>query len=139
MTARGTLVALLLPCALLLAACGDEPGPAAADPVDPTPGASDTATPSEPTEATSEPEPELPDWPACGEVWAAGAQLPRAYQGCLEGETAVEADRLSCSSGQHLVRYADRFYAVPGGTIHRTSGPLEKDKGYLGDIASCRG
>ena len=129
-----------MPCALLLAACGDGSGSAAADPTEPTSSATETASPSEPTGATSEAEPELPDWPACKEVWVADAKLPGSYKGCLEGgDTAVKSDNLPCSSGQHIVRYKDRFYAVPGGTIYRTNGPLEKDKGYLDTIATCRG
>lgn len=125
-----------------MSACGNEPG-AAADPE--TPGSSATETsspsqsPSEPTETTSEAVPEIPDWPACGEVWVADAKLPRGYKGCLDGDTAVKSDNLSCSSGQHIVRHEDRFYAVPGGKIYRTKGPLEKDKGYLDQITTCRG
>ena len=67
------------------------------------------------------------------------ARLPRAYQGCLDGDQAVKADNLSCSSGQRIVRYADRYYAVRGGKIYHTTRPLEKDKGYLEAIRTCRG
>lgn len=122
-----------MPLVVLLGACGDDSGSAAVDPTDVT------STPSEPTEETSEAEPELPDWPACADVWAADAKLPAGYGGCLEGDQAVKADNLSCESGQRIVRYADRFYSVPGGRIHQTDGPLEKDKGYLDTIATCRG
>ena len=84
-------------------------------------------------------EPELPDWPACDGVWVGDSRLPQTYKGCLDGDQAVKSDNLSCSSGQHIVRYADRFYAVPGGKIYRTTRPLEKDKGYLETIRTCRG
>ena len=89
----------------------------------------------EPTEST----PPAPDWPACGDVWVADAKVPLGYKGCLEGDTAVKADNLSCSSGQRIIRYDDRFYGVAGGTIYETSGPLEKDKQYLKMIHTCRG
>jgi hypothetical protein len=69
----------------------------------------------------------------------ADAQLPLGYKGCLEGDTAVEADNLSCSSGQRIVRYDDSFFAVAGGSIYETSGPLEKDKVYLQKVRTCRG
>ncbi len=72
-------------------------------------------------------------------MWKAGAKLPAGYKGCLDGDEAVKADNLACSSGQRIVRHADRFYGVPGGKIYRTKGPLEKDKGYLDKIEVCRG
>ena len=146
MKARGTLVALLLPLALSLAACGGDSDSTATDP---DASESSTATdPASPTEATETPEPSespsettppTPDWPACGDVWVADARLALGYKGCLEGETAVKADNLSCSSGQRIVRYDDSFFAVAGGTIYETSGPLEKDKLYLQKIRTCRG
>jgi len=150
MKARGTLVALLLPLALSLAACGGDSDSTATDPdasdsstaTDPTAG---TASPtevtetSEPSETASETTPPTPDWPACGDVWVADARLALGYKGCLEGDTAVKADNLSCSSGQRIVRYDDSFFAVAGGTIYETSGPLEKDKVYLQKVRTCRG
>jgi len=109
-------------------------------------GTSMVPSPASPTEATetasespSETTPPTPDWPACGDVWVADAQLPLGYKGCLEGDTAVKADNLSCSSGQRIVRYDDSFFAVAGGTIYETSGPLEKDKVYLQKVRTCRG
>jgi hypothetical protein len=146
MKARGTLVALLLPLALSLAACGGDSDSTATDP-----DASDSSTttdPASPTEAAQTPEPSespsetmppTPDWPACGDVWVADARLALGYKGCLEGETAVKADNLSCSSGQRMVRYDDSFFAVAGGSIYETSGPLEKDKLYLQKVRTCRG
>src|ERR687897_891754 len=97
MKARGTLVALLLPLALLLGSLT-----------------------------------------ACGGVWVADARLALGYKGCLEGDEAVKADNLPCSSGQRIVRYDDRFFAVAGGLIYETSGPLEKDKEYLDMVRTCR-
>ena len=146
MKARGTLVALLLPLALSLAACGGDSDSTATDPdASDSSTATDTASPteatetSEPSETPSETTPPTPDWPACGDVWVADARLALGYKGCLEGDTAVKADNLSCSSGQRIVRYDDSFFAVAGGTIYETSGPLEKDKEYLQKVRTCRG
>ena len=145
MKARGTLVALLLPLALSLAACGGDSDSTATDPdASESSTATDTASPteatetSEPSETASETTPPTPDWPACGDVWVADARLALGYKGCLEGDTAVKADNLSCSSGQRIVRYDDSFFAVAGGTIYETSGPLDKDKVYLQKVRTCR-
>ena len=145
MKARGTLVALLLPLALSLAACGGDSDSTATDPdASDSSTATDTASPTEATktveasETPSETTLPTPDWPACGDVWVADAQLPLGYKGCLEGDTAVKADNLSCSSGQRIVRYDDSFFAVAGGSIYETSGPLEKDKVYLQKVRTCR-
>ena len=146
MKARGTLVALVLPLALSLAACGGDSDSTATDPdASDSSTATDTASPTEATETAeasetpSETTPPTPDWPACGDVWVADARLALGYKGCLEGDTAVKADNLSCSSGQRIVRYDDSFFAVAGGTIYETSGPLEKDKLYLQKVRTCRG
>jgi hypothetical protein len=128
-----------VPVVLLLAGCGDGVGSAAADPTDGPSQSTESTESATPTEETSEPVPELPDWPACGGVWVGDARLPAAYKGCLDGDQEVKADNLPCESGQRIVRYADRFFAVPGGKIYQTAGPLEKDKGYLDTIATCRG
>jgi hypothetical protein len=140
MKARGTLAALL-PVALvvllgLLSACGDDSASSAADPAD-TPSVSDT--PSEPatTDATTDPA-EPPDWPACETLWVEGGKIPARYQGCLEGSNAVAADNLSCSSGQRIVRYQEKFFGTAGGTIYQATGPLEKDKQYLKMVRTCR-
>ena len=143
MKARGTLVALLLPLVLSLAACGGDSDSTATDPdASDSSTATDTASPTEtaePSETASETTPPTPDWPACGDVWVADARLALGYKGCLEGDTAVKADNLSCSSGQRIVRYDDSFFAVAGGTIYETSGPLDKDKVYLQKVRTCRG
>jgi hypothetical protein len=146
MKARGTLVALLLPLSLALAACGGDSDSTATDPdASDSSTASDTGSPSEATETTepsetpSETTPPTPDWPACGDVWVADTRLALGYKGCLEGDEAVKADNLSCSSGQRIVRYDDSFFAVAGGTIYETSGPLDKDELYLKKVRTCRG
>ncbi|MEO6511812.1 MAG: hypothetical protein ABIO16_12520 [Nocardioides sp.] len=96
---------------------------------------SPTETPTaEPRESAST----APDWPACESVWTEGGQIPKQYKGCLDGGNAVAADNLSCSSGQHIVRYQDTYFGVAGGTIYRASGPLDKDKQYLKMVRTCR-
>jgi hypothetical protein len=121
-----------------LSACGDDSDSAAADP-----GGSDSSTVTDtpsPTESTPEAtdSPAAPDWPVCGDVWVGGAKLAFRYKGCLDGDQAVKADNLSCSSGQRIVRYDDRFFAVAGGKIYEVQSPLDKDKQYLDMVRTCR-
>jgi hypothetical protein len=125
----------------LLSACGDDSASSAADPAD-TPSVTDTpSTPStdEPTatDVTTGPA-DPPDWPACETLWVEGGEIPTRYQGCLEGDNAVAADNLSCSSGQRIVRYQEKFFGVAGGTIHEAMGPLDKDNEYLKMVRRCR-
>ena len=123
----------------LLSACGDDSGSSAADPAETT--STSTASPSDTpasSEPTAEPTSEAPDWPACDAIWVEGQKIPGGYKGCLDGSDQVRADNLSCSSGQRIVRYADRFYGVAGGKIYETTGPLDKDKGYLKMVRTCR-
>jgi hypothetical protein len=140
MTAREALAALLVPLALLVA-CGDDSESSAADPpaagsssATDSPSATEPATSDDPSDTP----PAKPAWPACSAVWVAGADIPGRYQGCLDGDDAVEADNLTCSSGQRIVRYADRFFGVAGGRIYQTTGPLDKDKEYLKKVRVCR-
>ncbi len=143
MRTRLVIAALAIPMALL-SACGDDDGDAT-DPGSSSDSSSDasespTDTPSEaPTDEPSVEPTEDPsaDWPECATTWRDGSRLPRAYQGCREGDTGVKADSRFCSFGRPLVTYADRFYAVPTGVIHETSGPLKKDRGYQSALASC--
>lgn len=102
------------------------------------PSETSTPTPTEPTAEATDSPPTTPAWPACADTWVADAKLPLTYKGCLEGDQAIEADNLSCSSGQRLVRFDDTFYAAAGGKIHQATGPLEKDKDYLKSIRVCR-
>jgi hypothetical protein len=131
--ALGALAALVLPLALL-SACGDDSASTAADPA----SSGSTSATADPTPSESQTDMPLPDWPACADVWVTDATLPLAYKGCLDGTTPVKADNLSCSSGQRIVRYADRMYAVSGGKIYHADGPLDKDKQYLKMVRVCR-
>jgi hypothetical protein len=149
MRIRLVIAALAIPAALLSACGGDDGGDAGnpeASSASDTPSESAIDTPSEPPtdEPTDQPsdqptdtEDPSADWPPCTSVWRDGSRLPRGYEGCREGDTGVPADARGCSFGRPLVIYANRFYAVPSGVIHETSGRLAKDRGYRSAMASC--
>lgn len=99
---------------------------------------SDTADAASPAPSSST-EPDTAEWASCSEVWVADQTLPGRYPGCVDGDQAVPADRLGCSSGQRMIRFDDRYYAVPGGTIYRTDTALSDDRGYRAAVAICRG
>ena len=119
---------LVLPLAALwVTACGSQ------EPRTETSGGdASSATPS----AAGQTSP--PGTPDCTSVWREGATLPRGYSGCLEDADFVRRDALGCSSGQRIIRYADRFYAVPGGTIHSSTKPLDRDRKYRAAVYRCR-
>lgn len=50
----------------------------------------------------------------------------------------VKAKRVSCSSGQGLMLYDNRFWAVRGGTISSAPKLIDSDE-YLAAVARCRG
>jgi hypothetical protein len=77
--------------------------------------------------------------PDCAAVWKDGATLDRGYAGCMQDGQLVKPDSLACSSGQRIIRYADHYYAVPGGTIHVTTKSLNSDHQYLAAAYRCRG
>ncbi|HWJ10191.1 MAG TPA: hypothetical protein VNS46_12495 [Nocardioides sp.] len=122
--------------ALLLAGCGSDSDGTADDTSSPTGSVSTTAASSAPSASTT---PAPAGTPRCGAVWKDGAKLPRVYRGCADEGLLVAADRIGCSSGQALVRYGNRFWAVAGGPIARTSGALLKDDDYTAALTSCRG
>lgn len=134
MRTRRLFAALALPLVLLVG-CGEDDGGTAGDSVeDPTTsGSTGSPSPESPAPSTS-----APAEPACGEVWTEGAKLPRDYRGCTEAGALVAPDRLGCSSGQTIIRFDNRFYAVPGGTIHYAE-DLRKDRDYVHDVTVCRG
>ena len=103
------------------------------------------ADPTLPTQATSQPTPSNPPsshappvLPKCGEVWKADAKLPGRYLGCTQGATRVKAAVSRCESGQQIVTYDGRFYAVPGRPINDV-GDLETSPDYQAAITSCLG
>ena len=138
MAGAGALAAAVL----LLAGCGSgEDGETEAeDTSSPTASASDSTSAS----ATSAPAPTTtpapPGTPACTEVWQAGRTLPRGYAGCADAAGLLAApDVLGCSSGQGLVRYDERFWAVAGGPIQGGKGELASSRDYQKVVSTCRG
>lgn len=121
--------------AVLAAGCGD-------DDADPAPTlATERSVESTPTSSTSpSTSPSVPPGtPSCASVWQDGATLPRPYGGCADQSGQyVSKDALACSSGQFIVRYDDRFYAVPGGTVHAVDAPLDRDSEYRAAALRCR-
>lgn len=118
-----------------------------ADPTAETESAAPTQTPEAPSESptdsavpTATAVPVVPaDAPDCSSTWARGAILPLRYKGCVSDAGYIKADVLGCSSGQRIVRYADRWYAVQGGVVSRAGGPLLKDPDYRDMVTDCRG
>lgn len=140
-------LAAVLAGLLLLSGCGTD-GATASD--DASPSASESsASPSSPSPSATSPSPSAttPEpgagAPDCKDVWKQDARLPRTYKGCNERQdgaaTFVPRQVLDCSSGQRMVVHADHYYAVLGGTIHRTESRLLKDRGYGEAVARCRG
>jgi hypothetical protein len=119
---------LLLVACLALVSCGED------EPV----ATESTSSASDPASAEPSGEPVPPGTPVCTDVWIGDAELPRTYKGCDEDGSYVKADGLGCSSGQRIIRYADRFYAVPGGTIHEADGSLDQDSEYQAAVRRCR-
>jgi len=116
-----TVLVLLLGC--VLSGCGDDP---VATP-DATPGSTSSSAETTP----------VPEGPACEEIWADGQNLPRSYQGCVEGSAWVAADSRRCESGQIIVVYADQYYGAKGAVVNDMGGSLEQNKQYQRALRSC--
>lgn len=125
-----THLPVLAMAALVVTACGSQQSSAN------TAGGDASASPSSSPTHTGPTAP--PGTPDCSSVWTAGATLPRSYKGCVQGASYVKRDAIGCESGQAIIRYADRFYAVPGGTIHQTAKSLKGDRKYLAAVYRCR-
>lgn len=145
-------LALLAALVAALAGCGsDGEGSTATDGADASsPAASESPSTSASTDPTTSPSatsslPSTDDpteevqLPACDTVWVVGQELPRNYQGCLEGEKEVQANGLYCEFGKPLFTYKKRFYAVENGPINRTDSPLAKDKAFQTAQRKCGG
>ncbi|WP_203336834.1 hypothetical protein [Nocardioides limicola] len=104
--------------ALAVSGCGSGSEPGAADP-----------EPERPGEAA----------PDCAALWVDGGTLPEEYDGCVADGVLVEADGFPCEFGIPLFTYADRYYAVAGGRINETDGPLANSEQYLNAFDSCAG
>lgn len=130
-------LAPLLVIALATGACGAETDASSGPADSPSSSASPSSSPS-PTEASNEPTPVPAGTPDCSTIWSDGVKLPRSYRGCAEGDAFVKRDVLGCSSGQRMVRYADLYYGVLGGSVHKASQPLDDNTDYQAAIARCR-
>lgn len=130
---RAFVASLALLASMGLTSCGSEE-PTTARPSRGAESASEASSTS--TSKSTEPAPS--GTPECSEIWQDGRRLPRFYAGCVEGETYVKRDSLGCSSGQRMVTYADRFYAVLGGDVHEATEPLDKDRDYTAAVRRCR-
>jgi hypothetical protein len=104
--------------AVALTGCGDDSG-------------GGTAT----SETTASAAPSGPD---CTEIWS-GETLPKKYDGCVRDSELVEPEKRSCSSGQVIITYDDRYYAVPGGPVNDVGQPLEDSEQYRKAIRHCGG
>lgn len=132
---------------LAVSGCGsDEGGSAqASDTSSPSsPASNEPATPPTTSSPSSAATPsggtQVPDGaPACVDVWQAGEKLPRTYAGCVDGSDYLRRDVMGCSSGQRLVRFADQYYGVLGGTIKQAATtPLVDDAEYRDTVIACR-
>ena len=113
--------------ALALASCGQQDG-----------GESAEDRPASDSSASSTGEEAPPGTPECDDIWVAGGKIPRVYHGCADEAGAyVERDSLGCSSGQRMVRYADRFWGVLGGTVNEADGSLDEDPDYRQSMRNC--
>lgn len=113
--------------AVVAAGCGS-------DEADPSPAPLPTDSGTTPS-AASLPPGTMP----CPAVWEDRAILPRSYAGCADDfGKFVPSDPLACESGQKIIRYDDRFYAVPGGMIHAADAPLSEDPEYRAAVLRCR-
>lgn len=132
---------MALAAALLLAGCGSDDG-SAEDGTSPSarPSSSAPASSASPTAAakpTTTPAPA--GTPDCAQVWQVGSTLPKGYDGCAEAGLLVAPDGLGCSSGQVLVRYDQRLWAVRGGAIAGGDTPLQDSEEYRKIVSTCRG
>lgn len=107
-----------------LGACGAES----------TPTASSDETPATPASS-----PSGETGPACADVWKADADLPSGYSGCTDTDASwVAPDVLECSSGQRIVRFDDRYWALRGHVIGEAPKGLDRSRAYRAVMRSCR-
>lgn len=125
---------------LLIAGCGSDDGDdRAGDTTSPSASATTSATASATTAPSATTTPAPAGTPACATVWRSGRTLPPGYDGCADAGLLVAPDVLGCSSGQGLVRYGERFWAVPGGPVQGGKGTLASSRDYQKVVSTCRG
>lgn len=133
-------VVAVLVVALTGCGSGEQPGDAGVDPsTSSTPtsvGASPTPAPS--TEATATQSGVAASGPVCADVWQAGLTLPRGYKGCVDKDGSwVKADVIPCSSGQVVVVYGNRHYAVGRHAVVETVTRVQQDPTFKNLRAAC--
>ena len=62
--------------------------------------------------------------------------MPDPYEGCYDESGLVEPELFPCASGQQIVMFADRFYAVPGNDVN-DEGSLATSKQFKKVKAQC--
>jgi hypothetical protein len=87
---------------------------------------------------SASPTPDLPNWPACADVWVAGEKLAMGYKGCIDGVDAVKQHRYECSFGLPIIVFDDQFYAVAGSQINQVDS-LEMSHKFQRALSSCQG
>lgn len=114
-----TSLSLLVIATVALTACGQKSG-----------GQASGSTSASPSGSAA-------SGPDCSAVWS-GHTLPQGYTGCVQGAQMVKAQKHACESGQVVVTFGDRYYAVPGGPINDV-GTLEKSAQYRKAVRHCNG
>lgn len=121
-TTRWAGLAALPLGAVLLAGCGGSgSGDTAKDPAQPPTDTTGTAA----------------AFPACHDVWKAGATIPEGYKGCADGGQVVKAHPVHCESGQLLVTYGGTYYGAEGGPVNVVPGGLRSSSNYRSAVKAC--
>lgn len=121
-TTRWAALAALPLGAVLLAGCGGGgSGDTAKDPAPPATGTTGTAA----------------AFPACHDVWKAGATIPAGYKGCADGSEVVKAHARQCESGQQLVTYGGTYYGAIGGPVNVVPSGLQSSSNYRSAVKAC--
>ena len=151
MSPRIRVAAVTAALLVALAGCGSGgSGTTASDPASESsstsPSASESASapsaaasPSETTSPGADASDEPVVLPACSEVWVEGGTVPRDYEGCLDGAETVPANGRYCEFGKALFTFQQAFYAVAGGPVQATDGPLLKSARYRDALKKCSG
>jgi hypothetical protein len=129
------LRALLVGLGLVLAVAGCGSAPASPGSTVATAPVSAATTPP----PTPSPTPTVgAAYPSCASVWVAGKKLSDHYAGCTTAGAAVLAHEMYCESGQHLVVFRNRFFAVRSGKIF-ASRDARRDPRYRQILTLCHG
>lgn len=78
------------------------------------------------------------DLPECDSVWQQGALLPEKYRGCLLDDEEVTPEVVDCSSGQRVMLYDNKYWAVEGHKIQYAPEGLDNSAAYAEMLYGCR-